>query len=122
MVIAAVVDVSPAQGKRLLRELVEHNLLEQMPVRRGSGGPRYRMHDLVRLYARECADAEEPSAERAAAVDRLAGNYLATIRKLDKLLRPYISGRPANRTSQETVPAFRRRRRRAPGCLGAYER
>ena len=80
VVIAAVADVSPAQGKRLLRELVEHNLLEQMPVERGSGGPRYRMHDLVRLYARERADAEEPSAERAAAVDRLAGSYLATMR------------------------------------------
>jgi hypothetical protein len=40
------------------------------------GGPRYRMHDLVRLYARERADAEEPPAQRAA-VDRLIGSYLA---------------------------------------------
>jgi Fic family protein len=40
VVIAAIADVSPAQGRQLLRELVEHNLLEQLPVAGVPGGPR----------------------------------------------------------------------------------
>ncbi|MDQ4032297.1 MAG: NB-ARC domain-containing protein, partial [Actinomycetota bacterium] len=60
VVIAAVADVPPAQGRQLLRELADHNLLEQLSAVDVPGGPRYRMHDLVRLYARERADAEEP--------------------------------------------------------------
>ncbi len=60
VVIAAMADVSPAQGKQLLRELVDHNLLDQLSTTGVRGGPRYHMHDLVRLYAQERADAEEP--------------------------------------------------------------
>ncbi|WP_434599945.1 hypothetical protein [Streptomyces sp. A5-4] len=36
----------------------------------GTGRPRYRMHDLVRLYARERATAEEPAGLREAALGR----------------------------------------------------
>jgi hypothetical protein len=79
VVIAAVADVSPAQGRHLLRELVDHNLLDQLSAAGVPGGPRYRMHDLVRFYARERADAEEPPTERAAAVERLARSYLVLI-------------------------------------------
>ncbi|MGH3779107.1 MAG: ATP-binding protein [Pseudonocardiaceae bacterium] len=92
VVIVAVAAVSPAQGRQLLRELVDHNLLEQLPGAGGPGGPRYRMHDLVRLYARERAEAEEPPAQRVAAVNRLAHSYLAITREADQLLRPYASG------------------------------
>jgi hypothetical protein len=77
VVIAAVADVSPTEGKQLLRELASHNLVDQLSVAGVPGGPRYRMHDLVRLYARERADAEEPLLAEAAAVDRLVGSYLA---------------------------------------------
>ncbi|MGH3779626.1 MAG: hypothetical protein ACRDRO_03075, partial [Pseudonocardiaceae bacterium] len=52
------------------------------------------MHDLVRLYARERADAEESPAERTA-VDRLTGSYLAITSEADRLLRPYVSGNTA---------------------------
>jgi tetratricopeptide (TPR) repeat protein len=105
VVIAAVADVSPP-GKQLLRELADHNLLDPLSVAGVPGGPRYRMHDLVRLYARERADAEEPPAERAAAVDRLAGSYLAIVREADRLLRPYVSGDPATSTIRGTVLAL----------------
>jgi NB-ARC domain len=47
VVIAAVANVPPARGKQLLRELVDHNLLDQLSVAGVPGGPRYRMHDLV---------------------------------------------------------------------------
>ncbi|MGH3782189.1 MAG: tetratricopeptide repeat protein [Pseudonocardiaceae bacterium] len=106
VVIAAVANVSPGQGRQLLRELVDHNLLEQLSAAGAPGGPRYRMHDLVRLYARERADAEEPAAEREAAVARLADSYLAITREADRLLRPYISGDHGKRTVGATVLAF----------------
>jgi hypothetical protein len=104
VVIAAVANVPPARGKPLLRELVDHNLLDQLSVAGVPGGPRYRMHDLVRLYAQERAYAEEPAAERAAAVKRLAGSYLAIMHEADRLLRPYVSGNPD--TSTAHVLAF----------------
>jgi tetratricopeptide (TPR) repeat protein/transcriptional regulator with XRE-family HTH domain len=103
VVIAAVADVPPAQGKRLLHEFTDHNLVDQLSVAGVPGGPRYRMHDLVRLYARERADAEEPLLERAAAADRLTASYLAITNTADRLLRPYASDRPAEKTAQKTV-------------------
>ena len=106
IVIGAVADVSPTQGKQLLRELVDHNLLDQLSVAGVPGGPRYRMHDLVRLYARERADTEESPTERAAVVDRLAGSYLAITGEADRWLRPYVSGAPGNSTAPGTVLAF----------------
>ncbi len=106
VVIAAVADVPPGRGRRLLRELVDHNLLEQLSVAGVAGGPRYRMHDLVRLYALERADAEEPPAERAAAVDRLASRYLAIAHEADRLLRPYVPGDPGQCAAQGAVLAF----------------
>jgi tetratricopeptide (TPR) repeat protein len=39
---------------------------------------RYRFHDLLRLFARERADAEEPAAEQHAALERAFGWYRAT--------------------------------------------
>jgi tetratricopeptide (TPR) repeat protein/transcriptional regulator with XRE-family HTH domain len=106
VVIIAVAEVGPAVGKQLLRELVDHNLLEQLPATGVPGGPRYRMHDLVRSYARERADAEEPSASRAAAVDRLAGSYLAIVREADRLLRPYLAGEASSSPGRTALPAF----------------
>jgi tetratricopeptide (TPR) repeat protein/transcriptional regulator with XRE-family HTH domain len=105
VVIAAVADVSPAEGKQLLHELADHNLIDQLSVAGVPGGPRYRMHDLVRLYARERADAEEPLFEQTAAVDRLAGSYLAITRAADCLLRPYVL-RDSDQDSAGTVLGF----------------
>src|SRR5206468_3434418 len=90
VVIAALADVSPTQGKQLLRELADHNLLDQLSVVRVPGSSRYRMHDLVRLYAGERADVEEPLTQRAVAVNRLGSSYLAIAREADRLLRSYV--------------------------------
>jgi tetratricopeptide (TPR) repeat protein/transcriptional regulator with XRE-family HTH domain len=106
VVITAVAAVSPAPGRQLLRELVEHNLLEQLSSAGIPGGPRYRMHDLVRLYAQERANTEEPPAQRAEAVNRLAHSYLEITREADQLLRPYVSSDPATSTTPGTVLAL----------------
>ncbi|MBR7829415.1 hypothetical protein KDK95_24120 [Actinospica sp. MGRD01-02] len=71
---AALFEVKPDEAAELLAALVAHNLL--MEPRSG----RFRFHDLMRLYAREVAERDEPEAARRAAVERLYHWYAATAR------------------------------------------
>ncbi|MGW7605746.1 tetratricopeptide repeat protein [Streptomyces sp. NPDC054766] len=59
-------DLGPEESERLLGELADRQLVEVMDV---TGG-RYRLHDLLRLYAREHAERTESEAERREAVRR----------------------------------------------------
>jgi DNA-binding SARP family transcriptional activator len=67
---AALVDVSDEHADRMLDRLAGTNLVER------SGPDRYRLHDLIRLYAAECADGEEPAAAIHEARYRLYSWYL----------------------------------------------
>ncbi|MET9698884.1 BTAD domain-containing putative transcriptional regulator [Streptomyces sp. NPDC006529] len=80
---AAVLDRPEHTTEDLLEALVDCSLLE-------SAAPgRYRFHDLVRLYARACAERDEhPASERTAALDRLLDFYLATASRVYALERP----------------------------------
>ncbi|MFF4158304.1 BTAD domain-containing putative transcriptional regulator [Streptomyces sp. NPDC001678] len=80
---AAVLDLGLDDTEELLESLVDTSLLE-------SAAPgRYRFHDLVRLYARACAERDEqPPAERDAAMSRLLDFYLATAAGVYVLERP----------------------------------
>ncbi|MBZ6231081.1 AfsR/SARP family transcriptional regulator [Streptomyces olivaceus] len=80
---AAVLDLPARRTEDLLEALVDTSLLE-------SAAPgRYRFHDLVRLYARACAERDEhPPAERGAALSRLLDFYLATAAGIYALERP----------------------------------
>ncbi|MFE9774028.1 BTAD domain-containing putative transcriptional regulator [Streptomyces sp. NPDC005931] len=80
---AAVLDLSPDETEDLLESLVDTSLLE-------SAAPgRYRFHDLVRLYARACAERDEqPPSEREAALSRLLDFYLATAAGVYAIERP----------------------------------
>ncbi|MDQ1036924.1 DNA-binding SARP family transcriptional activator [Streptomyces sp. V3I8] len=80
---AAVLDLSPEDTEDVLESLVDTSLLE-------SAAPgRYRYHDLVRLYARACAERDEqPPSERAAAMSRLLDFYLATAAGVYAIERP----------------------------------
>ncbi|MFG2307593.1 BTAD domain-containing putative transcriptional regulator [Streptomyces sp. NPDC048566] len=80
---AAVLDLPAEDTEDLLESLVDTSLLE-------SAAPgRYRYHDLVRLYARACAERDEhPPTERAAAMSRLLDFYLATAAGVYALERP----------------------------------
>ncbi|MGW2826166.1 BTAD domain-containing putative transcriptional regulator [Streptomyces sp. NPDC001443] len=84
---AAVLDLPPQDTEDLLESLIDTSLLE-------SAAPgRYRYHDLVRLYARACAERDEqPPSERDAAMSRLLDFYLATA------TRVYAIERPGDRT------------------------
>ncbi|MFI0261175.1 AfsR/SARP family transcriptional regulator [Streptomyces sp. NPDC017056] len=80
---AALLDMDTDSAEVLLESLVDTSLLE-------SAAPgRYRFHDLVRLYARSCAERDEqPPAEREAALSRLLDFYLATAAHMYTLERP----------------------------------
>jgi DNA-binding SARP family transcriptional activator len=79
---AAVLDIPVPQAEDVLETLVDTSLLE-------SAAPgRYRFHDLVRLYARACAERDEPPQERTAALSRLLDFYLATAAGVYGIERP----------------------------------
>ncbi|MFD7991280.1 AfsR/SARP family transcriptional regulator [Streptomyces mexicanus] len=80
---AALLDLPVEDTEDLLESLVDTSLLE-------SAAPgRYRFHDLVRLYARACAERDEhPPSERDAAMSRLLDFYLATAAGVYAIERP----------------------------------
>ncbi|BET49464.1 transcriptional regulator AfsR [Kitasatospora aureofaciens] len=80
---AAVLDLPAEDTEDVLESLVDTSLLE-------SAAPgRYRFHDLVRLYARACAERDEnPPSEREAALSRLLDFYLATAAGVYAIERP----------------------------------
>ncbi|WP_279345504.1 BTAD domain-containing putative transcriptional regulator [Streptomyces sp. AP-93] len=80
---AAVLDLPEYEAEDMLESLVDASLLE-------SAAPgRYRYHDLVRLYARACAERDEqPASGQAAALSRLVDFYLATAAAVYALERP----------------------------------
>lgn len=80
-VAAVAADVDTRSAKRLLRALVKASLVESM--RDGW----YRMHDLVRLHARERAVEEEPEPEQAALTERVGTHYLVLTAFADRALR-----------------------------------
>jgi DNA-binding SARP family transcriptional activator len=72
---AALLDLDPLSAADVLETLVEAQLLDT--VRYPGEQPRYRCHDLIRVYAAERLRDTETEAERAAAVRRLLGAWLA---------------------------------------------
>ncbi|MEV0116127.1 BTAD domain-containing putative transcriptional regulator [Streptomyces sp. NPDC050844] len=93
-VVAALLDVHEAAADRVVEQLVDAQLLHCTGVDR-AGQARFRPHDLVRVYAAERADAEEPPAERAAAVARALGAWL------------WLTGRVASDTPSGAVELHR---------------
>ncbi|MEV0092565.1 BTAD domain-containing putative transcriptional regulator [Streptomyces sp. NPDC050738] len=80
---AAVLDLPAQEAEDILESLVDTSLLE-------SAAPgRYRYHDLVRLYARACAERDEqPPVERELALSRLLDFYLSTASRVYGIERP----------------------------------
>jgi tetratricopeptide (TPR) repeat protein/transcriptional regulator with XRE-family HTH domain len=79
--VASLAALPVAEAGQLLRAL-EHAHLVHQP-RPG----RYRMHDLIALYATERAQADIPAPDRAAAVERLVDYYVHTTIAADRMLR-----------------------------------
>ncbi|MFD5317106.1 tetratricopeptide repeat protein [Streptomyces sp. NPDC127098] len=88
--VAAVCAVDGAEADRLLGDLVEANLLEEV------GADRFRFHDLVRSHAAERDHAEGTAADRSETHRRLVDWCLAVATTAEELLAP--SHRTLDRT------------------------
>jgi DNA-binding SARP family transcriptional activator/tetratricopeptide (TPR) repeat protein len=84
---AALLDCRPDVAEDLLEQLLDAQLLQ--PGAAGGDHPRYRLHDLVRIFARERAAAELSRDELEAARTRGFGAYLFL---LDVLVRAAYGG------------------------------
>lgn len=85
---AAIARIGEAHARRVLDHLLDVHLIES------AGRNRFRMHDLLRAYARELAAADP--AEVRDAVGRLAGFYLHTAAAADRMLLPRRRGSPVD--------------------------
>jgi len=81
---AALAGIATSVAESLLDRLVARNLIDEYAHRR------YRLFDLLRLYAAELAEAEESAADRDAAIDRLAARAMAAVRSASELLSPHL--------------------------------
>jgi DNA-binding SARP family transcriptional activator len=79
---ASLIGVPLPQARALLTELTRAHLLTSR------GHRRFTFHDLLRAYAGELAEANDPAEDRQAAVHRVLDHYLGTAYRADELLRP----------------------------------
>lgn len=79
---AAMAGMSRGRARRAVDELGAAHLITEID----SG--RYRFHDLIRLYAAECARIDETPESRAEAADRLLDWYLAVVAAGNRTLDP----------------------------------
>jgi tetratricopeptide (TPR) repeat protein/transcriptional regulator with XRE-family HTH domain len=84
-VAAALLDTSIEPAQELTDRLVDARLLE-VAGRDATGQVRYRLHDLVRAFARERAEAEDPPTQRNAALARAFGGWLHLAERADDRL------------------------------------
>lgn len=86
----ALLDMAPPDARRLLGQLAAAHLIEE------HGVDRYRLHDLLRLYALQQAEAEDDTGERAAAIERLLSWYSSAADTAANLLYPHMLRLPAD--------------------------
>ncbi len=79
---AALLNLPPREAAEYLDGLAAVHLVEQ------SSPGRYAMHDLIRIYAAECAHTDECADERDAATDRLLRWLLCTTGAASRVLQP----------------------------------
>lgn len=84
-VTAALLDIPQTTAEELVDTLVDMQLLD-VAGRDATGALRYRFHDLLRAYARELVAAEEPEADRVAALDRAFGGWLTLAEEAGRCL------------------------------------
>jgi DNA-binding SARP family transcriptional activator len=74
-VVGALLGVRGRTGEEVIERLVDAHLVDFVAVD-SAGQLRYRLHDLLRVFAAERAEDEEPAEERAAAMSRALGGWL----------------------------------------------
>jgi DNA-binding SARP family transcriptional activator/predicted negative regulator of RcsB-dependent stress response len=103
-VAAALLETGPMEAEGLLERLVNAQLVEAAGQDQ-TGQLRYRLHDLLRVYARERLALEEPEPARRASLQRAVEAYLTLAERADALLVPSglyrYSGDPVSRPAAE---------------------
>jgi tetratricopeptide (TPR) repeat protein len=94
---AALLDRPAEEAEGALELLVDEHLLES------PDHGWYRFHDLLRLWAREHAEAEEPAAARIAAITRMVEFYVGRTQEANRLIRP-PSAEPAALAGRDARP------------------
>lgn len=97
--LALLLDVPVMHAEDLMERLVDAELLE-IAAEDPELGRRYRFHDLLRLFARECLDQAEPISLRKTAVERLVGEYVRLGTNAAALLEPGGMERPVPATPE----------------------
>ena len=100
---SALLGIAPPAGETVLDRLLDARLVEAAPPGQ-DGEPRYRLHDLVRAFARERAGAEEAESDRRDALGRALGGWLALAERADRLL-PGPAFCPATSGARRWEPA-----------------
>lgn len=93
-VVAGLLDLDVRAGTEIVELLVDAQLVQVASVDR-MGEVRYRLHELVRLYAAELADADPP-ADRDRGVERVAEAFADLLGRAEQAVHP---GRPAPQPS-----------------------
>jgi tetratricopeptide (TPR) repeat protein/transcriptional regulator with XRE-family HTH domain len=96
---AALLGLSEAHAELVLEALVDTHLLDSPEP------DRYRMHDLIRLYAAERAAVDEDETARAHAVERLIGWYVASAADAHRVLSPQSRAVPVDGIRRPSCPA-----------------
>ena len=103
-VAAALLDTGPMEAEGRLERLVDAQRVEAAGQDR-TGQLRYRLHDLLRVYARERLALEEPEPAQQASLQRAIQAYLTLAERADALLVPSglyrYCGDPASRPAAE---------------------
>jgi DNA-binding SARP family transcriptional activator len=103
-VAATLLDTGPMEAEGLLERLVDAQLVEGAGQDQ-TGQLRYRLHDLLRVYARERLALEEPEPAQQASLQRAVQAYLTLAERADALLVPSglyrYCGDPASRPAAE---------------------
>ncbi|MGR6918757.1 AfsR/SARP family transcriptional regulator [[Actinomadura] parvosata] len=74
-VVAPLADVPLRDAEDVLERLLDAQLIDSAAVD-ATGQMRYRLHELLRVFAAECAQAHDTAAERASAFSRVLGSWL----------------------------------------------
>lgn len=92
-----------ADADKIVEELLEASLLQQASTD-VTGEPRYRLHDLLRVYARERLEAESEVADLVHARDRLFAAYLGIADAASAGIQLMLAPRPADVAPEHGLP------------------
>ncbi|MEO3868753.1 BTAD domain-containing putative transcriptional regulator [Nonomuraea sp. B12E4] len=84
-VVAAATETGLDEAEEVLDHLVDASLASVVDTD-AAGRTRYRLHDLIRLFARERAHAEEPEEARTAMVRRVLGGWLWLVERISQAM------------------------------------